>query len=278
MPEGFQTQLSETFNKQRREGAPLLEAYLDASGRMAFRFANEGGDPVAQPRVTTPGFVPPSSGLPASTPSPSSTSNVTPQASGVLTGGVNDKIEGVGGAGETVGDSDRGFVGFQSQPLSGTQRGLASALAGPFSPIASLGLRGLQSLGTGFVGGGSPKPGTSQFNPIGALNEQSRTGIFESDVEEFGLTSPTFDFTLGDRTGLASPSAGDVGGSVASTPQGAIDVQTQVDTFSSMRDLDNMSSLGTEGGGRDSGSDRDDGGDRVGDAGASFGGGSRGPF
>ena len=56
---GFATQLTETFNKaaSQREGAPLLEGYLDESGRLAFRFVGEGGAIVPQPRVVS-GFVP----------------------------------------------------------------------------------------------------------------------------------------------------------------------------------------------------------------------------
>jgi len=134
MPEGFagfQTQLSETFNKRRDAGDNLLEAFLDANGRLAFRFVDEGGNAISQPRVTTPGFVRPALGItPPTLPSPGTSGGL---ASPTTSGGL---ITDPGGSG---GDpSDAPDAGDPAPGMGiGTAIGNAAAIASGFGiPVA----------------------------------------------------------------------------------------------------------------------------------------------
>jgi len=121
---GFQTQLSETFNKQAQKGDSLLEAYLDANGRLAFRFVDSSGNIIGQPRVTTPGFVPPSLGTgttsfpsPSPSPSPSTTSGgFSATASGNLISDLQGGADAGGGGGFTSPTDQLDQVGFSARP------------------------------------------------------------------------------------------------------------------------------------------------------------------
>lgn len=119
---GFQTQLSKTFNKQVQEDAPLLEAYLDANGRLAFRFVDSSGNITAQPRVTTPGFVPPSLGI---TPS---TSVTAPSLSSTASEGLVNRPSTFGAASEAEGGA--GGTGPEAQAPAPPNIGNISALQG----------------------------------------------------------------------------------------------------------------------------------------------------
>lgn len=263
---GFQTQLSTTANKRRDEEAPLLEAFLDANGRLAYRFVDKDGNVVAQPKVTTPGFVhpvtggitPPIGGPGGTTPS------ITPQASGVLTGGVGATGD-RGQAGELRGDIGMGAPRIQTAPMTRTQRGLASMLAGPFGVPISLGLQGLQSLGAGVVGGGSPTPQTAEFQTLTDATRSAELGFASPD--EFSEPDPTFDFTLGDRTG-------DTGGAgeTVSDPTGSISEGLNDDMEDDFGSFDGGGFGGGDGG--DSGGGGGTGG--GGDTGAEAGGGPPG--
>lgn len=219
MPEGFQTQLSETVNKQRREGAPLLEAYLDASGRLAFRFTDEGGIPVAQPRVTTPGFVPPSLGItPPSSGLASTQPRITPQASDVLSGTIGDR----GQAGEST--SLGTPPALQTEPAS---RAVLSSIG--MIPGFGLGtgfVSGMQALGLRGVVGGSvtPRVGTTEFQETVRLGDIGRAGFVNQTVPD-----PTGRISRAFATGEAAG-------------------EPEFDTALSMRDLDSMSSIGSSGG------------------------------
>ncbi len=221
MAEGFQTQLSETANKRKAPGDPLLEAFLDPNGRLAFRFIGEGGTPVAQPRVTTPGFVPPSLGItpPASaTPTPPS---ITPQASGVATGAIRDDRGGGAEGPESLG----GPLGLQNAPAS---RATLSAIGMlPGFGLATGFTSAMQALGIRGVTGGvtTPRVGTSTFQETVRLGDIGRAGFVNQ--------------TVSDPTGSINRAL------AADTAAG----EPEFSTALSMRDLDNMSSSGTEGGG-----------------------------
>lgn len=229
MAEGFQTQLSETFNKRRQDTAPLLEAFLDASGRMAFRYVGEGGEPIAQPRVTTPGFVPSSLGT-AQTGATgvgfgASGTSITPQASSVAPGILKESRE--GGFGTTPDDAFS-EPSLQTAPATNMQL----ALAGFLTPGPSMFTALAQKAGLRGVVGGPAKPSFTTpeqkeiFDQVVALGRQGLSG--------FGI-DPGFAGEIADiatATGGAGPGAGP-GSEFAS----------------SMNDLDNMSSIGTEGGG-----------------------------
>jgi hypothetical protein len=151
--DGFQTQLSETFNKQRREDQPLLEAFLDANGRLAFRFVDAGGNAIAQPRVTTPGFVPSSLGitpplLPGTTPPnglATASENLVIDSGGAAGGGGDPENEGqTGGFGarapgppsQTTTNIGRVAIGV---PAVGTAMTIARNLQRHFTSVVPVG-------------------------------------------------------------------------------------------------------------------------------------------
>ncbi len=224
MPEGFQTQLSETFNKQKEADAPLLEAFMDAHGRLAFRFVGEGGVPIAQPRVTTPGFAATPPSLEATPPSISTTKRLTPQASiiapglagGGQAGGVATGLAREGGFGTTADDASD-VPSLQTAPASRTALGVIGAVPG-FGLATGL-TAVAQAIGLRGVTGGPVKP---------SFTTPQEKAVFDRVV------------ALGRK--------GQEGFPTASTQQGILDVKSQVDTFSSMSDLDNMSGLGSPGG------------------------------
>ncbi len=198
MPEGFagfQTQLSETFNKNRSQNDSLLEAFLDGNGRLAFRFVDESGNVTAQPRVTTPGFVRPSLGItPSTTPTTPSISNgvASPTASANLITNFGDGSEAGFGSTGGLASNEVGFSARPAGPPSGITEniGLAvSALPGP--------------LGLGFSLATQLQRRRASVVPIGTqtlrqamrseaeMNAEARAGITPGPGTEAGtLTDP----------------------------------------------------------------------------------------
>lgn len=156
MPEGFagfQTQLSETFNKGRDKNDSLLEAFLDANGRLAFRFVDPGGSVISQPKVTTPGFIPSSLGAAPSTFPGTATPSISnglasPTASGRLindTGGGAPGGTGPGGLGDTSGSGTGGF-GLANTAVSSEASNIAGQIARGLTPFSGIATKALSQI------------------------------------------------------------------------------------------------------------------------------------
>ena len=249
MPEGFagfQTPLSESFNKARQEDDPFLEAFLDPNGRLAFRKIDTGGNILPQPKVTTPGFVPPSLNTPGVAPS-----TTTPLASGSSTASENlvNRPTTQGASSEGPGQTQ------ESQSFSGNVIG-----QGPLSDIDKGLLSGLTALGLPSVVGltsladrlnltaviedidRAPLPGTVAFAQMiekrraAETESRAKRGLQGVESEETGFSAddPGRGFGLqGRETETTGFSADDVG---------------QLSNDRSRETLDSMSPTGTDSG------------------------------
>ena len=236
---GFQTQLSETFNKRVGEGQPRLEGFLTTGDRrLAFRLVNPDGSVVPQPRVTS-GFTPRQQGRstsgtdfkdligvnkPISSTASEELINVGRFLDPSNTGGFAAS-EGEGGPGGAGPESSEGFdtVGFSARaagPLSRANRNVART----FSQFPAV--------GTALSISGK----LQERFPSVVPNALSPLTLREAMAEAREMSATTVSPTRGPdiRGGLASVS-----------PTRGPDIRGAITNIRSTASLDGMSSSGT---------------------------------